>query len=161
MKRLFTIFALFSLIFTSSFAVKATNFQLKDQFSKVHSLENYQGKKVFLIFWATWCEYCQEELEVINKLYNSTGKNEKDIVFLTFNSEEKKTLNDFLKEKKYKFPIINDETIFLQYYIDGYPTTYILDETSEVVQSIHGKIKEENFKNLIEDIHFKIKDKNK
>lgn len=157
MRKLFVIFILFSTIFSSGFAVKATEFDLKDQFSKVHSLENYKGKKVFLIFWASWCGYCQDELAVVDEFYKTTGENQKDVVFLTFNSEDKQTLDKFLKEKKFNFPVMNDEVIFHQYYIEGYPTMYIVDERGEVVQSITGKVDKSGFEKLLKDYNSKVK----
>src|SRR3712207_7299567 len=49
--------------------VVASAFQLEDQFGKVHSLAEYEGKVIFLNFWATWCPSCMQEMPSIAELY--------------------------------------------------------------------------------------------
>ena len=39
-------------------AMTAPDFTLQDQFGETHTLSAYQGKVVFLNFWATWCPWC-------------------------------------------------------------------------------------------------------
>lgn len=161
MKKYFIyIFLLFNLT-VNLFAelVSATDFELKDQYKIEHNLEKYRGKKVFMVFWNTWCEYCTEELKDIEKLYEKTGENKKDIIFLTFNNEEADVLQEVLKERGYKFPVINDEIIFYKYYIDGVPTLYVINEDGKVVQSIVGQIERENLERLIENQYYKIEEK--
>lgn len=140
--------------------VKATEFQLKDQFKKEHTLEQYRGKKVFLIFWTSWCGYCTEAMKDLKDLYIETGENKKDIIFLTFNDEEEKVLRDVLKERDYKFPVINDKIIFYKYYINSYPTTYIINEDGKVVQVINGYVDKKEFNELIENQNYEIKKEN-
>lgn len=40
-------------------SVPAPDFTLTDQFGESHTLSDYQGKIVFLNFWATWCRSLQ------------------------------------------------------------------------------------------------------
>lgn len=110
--------------------VKVTEFQLKDQFKKEHTLEQYKGKKIFLILWTSWCGYCTEAMKDLKDLYIETGENKKDIIFLTFNDEEEKVLQDVLKERDYKFPGING-------YMDK-------EEFNELIKNQNYEIKKEN-----------------
>lgn len=161
MKKYFIyIFLLFNLTI-NLFAdlVSATEFELKDQYQVEHSLKKYKGKKVFMIFWNSWCNYCTEELEDIKKLYKDIGENKKDIIFLTFNNEDEKVLQDVIKERDYNFPIINDKVIFYKYYVKSVPTLYLINKEGKVVQSIIGKIERENLEKLIENQNYEITDK--
>lgn len=159
-KYLIYIFLIFNLS-VNLFAelVSATEFELKDQYQVEHSLEKYKGKKVFMIFWSSWCNYCKEELEDIKELYKDTGENKKDIIFLTFNDEDGKSLEDIIKEREYKFPVINDKVIFYKYFIRAVPTMYLIDGNGKVVQSIIGKVERENLEKLIENQNYEITNK--
>lgn len=49
---------------------KASGFYLKDERDIVHKLSDYEGKTVYLHFWATWCQPCIKEIPEINSLYS-------------------------------------------------------------------------------------------
>lgn len=42
---------------------------------KKHTIEQYEGKDVLLMFYATWCGYCKEELPNLANLRRLTNKN--------------------------------------------------------------------------------------
>ena len=46
-----------------------SDFELTDQFGNTHTLADYEGKVIFLNFWATWCGPCRNEMPDIQKLY--------------------------------------------------------------------------------------------
>ena len=150
-KKIFiSIFFIFNITtFTSE--VTPPDFFLKDQFNIEQSLDKYKGKKVFLIFWTTWCRYCLEEIDIVKKLYQDFGGNKKDVIFLTFNEEEKEILNEFLKDKEISFPVINDKIIFKKYYIESYPTTFVINSEGKVINVFNGKLTLEEFKKLVEN----------
>ena len=43
-----------------------SDFTLTDTEGKVHKLSDYQGKKVYLKFWASWCGICMKTLGETN-----------------------------------------------------------------------------------------------
>ncbi len=49
--------------------IPAKSFNLEDQYGNIHKLEDYEGKIIFLNFWATWCPPCKAEMPDIQKLY--------------------------------------------------------------------------------------------
>jgi peroxiredoxin len=41
---------------------------LRDLSGRTHTLADYRGQVVILDFWATWCEFCKDEVASIRKL---------------------------------------------------------------------------------------------
>ncbi len=120
---------------------KAFDFTLTDQYGNEHSLSEYEGKVIFLNFWATWCPPCQKEMPDIEELYTDYGLNENDVIFLGVanpasseypnNTDVKKEeIIHFLEENEYTFPTVFDETgeILNQYMISAFPTTFLIDK---------------------------------
>ncbi|HEY4532544.1 MAG TPA: TlpA disulfide reductase family protein [Fusobacterium sp.] len=142
--------------------IPATVFQLEDQFGTVHSLAEYQGKVVFLNFWASWCPSCMEEMSSITELYQEYGENTGDVIILSIvnpRTEEHSTgvdlslekLQQFVKEKNYPFPVLFDKTgeTFQEYFIQAFPTTYFINEKGEVHGYILGALRKEDMKSFI------------
>ena len=140
MKKLIIILTLlFSCsIFASTF--KAPNIVGKDQYNVEQSLENYKGKYVILIFWATWCPACKEELYSIDSLYKTYGENKKDIVFLVVSNENKEEVANFLNSKKHIFPTIISEQAYKEYAIKAFPTMFIIDKDGNILNYVVGAV---------------------
>ncbi|MGK0256554.1 MAG: thiol-disulfide isomerase/thioredoxin, partial [Arcobacteraceae bacterium] len=73
MKKMLLVLAmLFSINSVSAIEVgdKAINFNATTLEGKQISLEQFKGKKaVWLVFWATWCPYCEKEIPALKDLY--------------------------------------------------------------------------------------------
>lgn len=118
----------------------APDFTLTDQFGQTHTLSDYQGKVVFLNFWATWCGPCQREMPDIQALYEDMGLNEEDVVVLAvanpksddypYNQDVTESeIVQFLDENGYTYPTVMDTTgeVFAAYGIRAFPTTFMID----------------------------------
>lgn len=140
MKKLIIILMLlFSFsIFASTF--KAPNIVGKNQYNIEESLESYKGKYVILIFWATWCPACKEELYSVDSLYKIYGENKKDIVFLGVNNENEEEIANFLKTKKHIFPTIISKQAFKNYPIKAFPTIFIIDKDGNILNYVIGAV---------------------
>ena len=140
--------------------LSALEFSLKDQYGNSHSLSEYKGKTVLLIFWATWCPDCLEELPDIERLYQEykQGKN-KDIVILGINTPNReietdvKGITSFMKKNNYTFPTLMDEDgkVFEAYDIRTYPTTYFIDRNGKISKCIKEIIHYDDIKKSIEN----------
>lgn len=125
--------------------LSALDFSLKDQYGNSHSLSKYKGKTVILIFWATWCPDCLEELPDIERLYKEyqLEKNE-NIVILGINTPNREVETDvkgitaFMQKNNYTFPTLMDEDgkVFESYDIRTYPTTYFIDRNGKISRCI-------------------------
>lgn len=136
----------------------APDFTLTDQFGQTHTLSDYQGKTVFLNFWATWCGPCKAEMPDIQSLYESYGGNEEDLVVLGVagpnlgqegSSEE---IAAFLEENGYTYPVVMDEdsSVFYQYGIAAFPTTFMIDADGNVFGYVQGAISMEDMESIVQ-----------
>lgn len=147
------IFLMISLVSFSNNA-KAPDFNLKDQYGVVHSLENYKGKVIFLNFWATWCPPCKKEMPDIENIYKEYGENKKDVVILGVNSEKENEVKKFLKDKGYTFPTVIDENseVMRKYFIQAFPTSFVIDKEGNVYGYVMGGLTKEQIKQVIEEV---------
>ena len=136
----------------------APDFTLTDQFGTEHTLSDYQGKTVFLNFWATWCGPCKMEMPDIQALYESHGGNTEDLIVLAVaqpnagqevSAEE---ISAFLEENGYTYPVVMDTTglTFAQYGIRAFPTTFMIAEDGTAFGYIEGAISREIMDSIVQ-----------
>ena len=125
----------------------APDFTLTDQFGQSHTLSDYQGKTVFLNFWATWCGPCKAEMPDIQSLYEDWEENTGDLVVLGVanpggidGTEEE--IAAFLEQNGYTYPVVMDATgeVFAQYGVYSYPITFMITPEGTVYGYVPGSI---------------------
>ena len=139
-------------------AIPAPTFTLTDQYGNVHNLEDYQGKTVFLNFWATWCPPCRQEMPDIQKVYEEYGYNKDDLIVLGIagpnmgNEGSIDEITAFLEDNGYTFPVVFDETGFVFYYygISAYPTTFMIDVNGNVFGYAQGELTRDIMDSIID-----------
>ena len=149
---------------TGKAVVPAFDFTLTDQYGNEHTLSDYKGKVVFLNFWATWCPPCKQEIPHIDEIYKEYNSNKDEVVILGItnpktdeypqNADEKKEdIISFLDENQYTFPTVFDETgeVFDKYYINAFPTTFMIDKEGNVYGYAPGMLTKEMMKSIIEE----------
>lgn len=102
------------------------------------SLSEQKGKVVLLNFWATWCGPCVGEMPAFQKLYEEYGD---EIGILAVNiAEERSTVDAFIADKGYTFPIAYDENgeISSMYPEEGIPYTLVIDADGKVKTTFVG-----------------------
>ena len=117
--------------------VKAKDFTLEDLKGSAVSLKDFQGKVVFLNFWATWCGFCRKEMPSIERLWQKFK--EEDFVILAVDFEEGGDwVRSFVEENGYTFPILLDPTgeVTYTYRIPQPPTTYLIDPEGMIFAGI-------------------------
>src|SRR4026209_1398740 len=86
---------------------QAPDFTLPDPSGKKLSLKDYRGKVVFLAFWATWCEYCREEVPAMETLYRDYKGKGLEIVAVNIKDKRDDALA-FIKKNKISYPVLMD-----------------------------------------------------
>ncbi len=119
--------------------------RLTDLRNQPIDLKQYQGKTIFLNFWATWCKPCKEEIPSIERAQNILrGEN---IIFLMASGEVTEEITAFKINHNYKLNyarIENSEELDIQ----ALPTTFIFDREGALVFSEMGSRKWDDNNNI-------------
>ena len=98
-------------------------------------LSDLKSSYTVVVFGASWCPKCTEELPKIVNLYQKWKAQGVDVVFISLD-EDKIAYKDFVKN----FPFIStcdykkwDSKIVKDYYVFGTPTMYLLDNNREIL----------------------------
>ncbi|KIL14116.1 hypothetical protein C2W58_00412 [Bacillus pumilus] len=117
---------------------QAPDFELKTLDGQTASLSDYQGKKVLINFWATWCKPCRTEMPDLAAIRSEYDQVEVLAVNLTTTEKSVDHVAAFADELKLSFPILLDQKgIQARYQVLSYPTTYILDEKGRIMSVKH------------------------
>ena len=140
-------------------AYPAPDFVLSDQYGRTHRLSDYKGKVVFLNFWATWCPPCRAEMPDIQSLYEEYKKDGRDDVVIlglaypgSFSEEDVSGVESFLDENGYTYPVVmdTDAGTAADYFIEAFPTTYMIDKKGNVFGYVTGSIDRQTMRDIIE-----------
>lgn len=99
------------------------------------SPSDFEGRPVFINFWATWCGPCVRELPALEEFVAIHADDENGPVLLTINlGQTPEEIEGFLEEIGVNIPVALDanQVIKADYGVQNLPTTYILDETGMV-----------------------------
>ena len=162
MKKIFGILLLFGLIGAAFYQIlnqdekpagakvgaPAADFTLEDLEGNKVSLSDYKGKKVFLNFWATWCEPCKQEMPEMEKIHETY----EDVVVLAINLDTEKDIQGFMDEHGLTFQALLDvdEEVNDQYEVVSIPTSFFIDEEGIIRKKIVGVLDYEKMEENIE-----------
>ncbi len=121
------------------------------------SLQEFDGKVIFLNFWATWCGPCRKEMPDIVKLQEQLGS--EDFVVVAVSDDSQEDLKAYLEQTDFPFQFRRDEASELSQRlgVPMLPTTLILDRQKrialahvgafawnapEVVEGVNGLLQE-------------------
>jgi peroxiredoxin len=100
------------------------------------NLSDYKNKSmVLVVFWATWCPSCREEIPELNKLADE-HKEKLQILAIDIKEDSKKVA-EFAKKKEIKYTILldtNGETA-KNYKVVGIPTNVLIDKDGKILYS--------------------------
>jgi len=119
----------------------APDFTIKDQSGRPIKLSDYQGKVVFLNFWATWCVPCVEEAPEMEKL-NARLKDRKFQMLTVAIDTDWKPVNEFYAVHNLTVPVFLDPGQQIArglYKITGVPETFLIDANGHVVRHTFGE----------------------
>ena len=126
----------------------APDFTLINMNGEEVKLSDYQGKLVYLNFWATWCGYCDQEMPDLQALNVEND----DLVVLAVNvREDKDTVQPYLDKGGYDFPVLLDEEgeIATKYLVAGMPTTYFINSEGILLDRYPGMMEKDQMEEIL------------
>lgn len=115
------------------------------------TLASFPGKVVLVNLWATWCPACRTELPLLDRLQESAGRNNLQVMAIALDREGRKTVAPFVRSLNLKHLAIyldpegriaragdedNPAVPFARY---GMPITYIIDRAGRIEGYIAGE----------------------
>lgn len=97
------------------------------------TLSDYQGKLVFINFWATWCIPCRDEMPSMQTLWERYK--DQDFVILGVAADHNtKQVAEFVEEFDLSFPILldTDGKVRNTYEVVGLPMTYFIGQDGKI-----------------------------
>jgi len=97
-------------------------------------LQSETGKQTLLIFWASWCPHCMQEIPELNQYAES---NNLSLVAVSLDTEEDSylqvknkltSMTHYCDYKKWESKPVKD------YYIKGTPTYFLIDKEGRIIQ---------------------------
>jgi thiol-disulfide isomerase/thioredoxin len=127
----------------------APDLRLKDLDGKEVSLADLKGKVVFVNFWATWCQPCQDEIPSLIDLQNRYGAKGFTVLGIAMDDEGHSVVAPFVATEKYD---VNGQKLLINYPIVigtdeagdkfggimGYPTSFLISRSGKLLMKFQG-----------------------
>lgn len=134
----------------------APNFFWTEKGSQV-SLKDLKGKVILVNLWATWCGPCVREMPDLSKISEELkDKNFRMLGVNVFQQANSKKVEDFLKSNPVSYTIIDGSQEIVDAFseadgnpIEAVPTTFIIDKSGKIAETIIGGRDKESFLKLI------------
>jgi len=125
---------LLAVITRTACGAEGPDFRLESAGGESVSLSQFVGRKpVLLVFWATWCPYCNAAVPGINDLQSRLSDRIQILAIDLKESREK--VAAFMKAKGVAYPVLFDGngSVARQYGVVGIPTFVLLDRKGRIV----------------------------
>ncbi|MGH7391243.1 MAG: TlpA disulfide reductase family protein [Candidatus Rokuibacteriota bacterium] len=112
----------------------AADFTVPSLTSQPLRLGDFQGRVVFLNFWATWCPPCKEEMPSMERLYRRYKDRGFTILAISIDAAGADRVAAFVKEHGLTFPVGLDPKLAVanQYAIRGLPASFLIDKAGNI-----------------------------
>jgi thiol-disulfide isomerase/thioredoxin len=119
---------------------KKLNMTLTDVNGNVINMRQHLGKVVIIDFWDTWCGPCKMEIPHFVDLYSQYKDKGLVIVGVAFGRNGVQAVKDMGSQLKinYVSTLFNEEAKAIFGAPNAIPTTYIIDQSGEIVDKVVG-----------------------
>ena len=143
-------------VFTGSYGKDAPDFTVIDINDKKQTLSQYKGKDVMLIFWATWCGPCIQEIPHLIELRKEIGEDK--LVMLAISYVDMRNTASKIKgfvaaNPSINYPVTatNSATMPVPYnLIDSIPCSFFIDPQGKIKLATAGLVPLPQMKQIIE-----------
>ncbi|MBN2499127.1 MAG: TlpA family protein disulfide reductase [Anaerolineales bacterium] len=134
----------------------APDFQLENLAGGELTLSEFSGQPVVILYWASWCGYCKEELSLVQTMYPEIET--QGIVVLAVNATDGDKLRDierYLETQELSFPVLLDTHGQFNRdfgHLNSLPTTFFIDAEGIVQAVVIGTMPESDWDEHIADL---------
>lgn len=117
---------------------EAPDFALLDQNGDRHALSDFEGRPVFLNFWATWCTFCKEEMPDMQRVHEQYGD---DLVVIGVNAGDSvEDGEDFVTKTGISYLRLYDRDLDVTdgYLVQAMPTSYFITPDGSISDAHFG-----------------------
>lgn len=132
--------------------LETMNFSLTDKDGKEIRLSDYYGQNTIVSFIASWCPYCNYEIEALQSLYEE-GYQVLGVMAPNNGREiSRDELITFMENKGVTFPVVYDDTgtVFSKYYVSSLPMTWVLQKDGNFLGYQAGYMDHDTLKMVME-----------
>ncbi|WP_461611314.1 TlpA disulfide reductase family protein [Cytobacillus kochii] len=126
---------------------KAPEIQLETLDGESFQLSDYEGKKILLNFWASWCGPCEEEMPYMEKVYKEYKDDGFEVIAVNMTKTERNETNaaNFVKANELSFiiPMDPEGVVLDNYEVIAYPTSYFIDSDGIIRNKVLGALNED------------------
>ena len=117
----------------------AYNLQLYSLEGERTTLAEFEGKTVFMNFWATWCPPCIAEMPNINALHADFAENDSVVFVMLSLDDDPEKARVFMERKGFDLPVYFPASRLPGVYNSStIPTTYVISPKGQVVLEKQG-----------------------
>ncbi|MER1999038.1 MAG: TlpA disulfide reductase family protein [Lysinibacillus sp.] len=126
----------------------APDFNLQTLDGETVKLSDYEGKKVVVNFWATWCTPCRTEMPHMQKYYEKHAEKDNVEILalnLTFDDKGPENVRKFVNSYDLTFPILlmENDNLLTTYEVLVMPSSIFIDTKGRVQRHFAGVLDQE------------------
>lgn len=136
--------------FTDWTGKQTPDFELADIGGKNHKLSNYKGIPVMLVFWATWCGPCRQEIPGLIELRKEFPPDK--LAIIAISNEKGDTVREFLKQVPVNYTVITAPQSVMSppfNMINAIPATFFIDKGGVIRLASEGFVLESEVKMIL------------
>jgi peroxiredoxin len=128
----------------------APNFTLTDIAGNVHSLNNYRGKNVVILFWWTYNPTCKMAAARLKELRSAVADD--SLVVLSISNEPPAALKEAATTQGINFVVLSGGTDLAQPFsaVDTLPTTFFIDQKGRFKLAASGVVSANDARAIID-----------
>lgn len=112
---------------------KAPGFTFPDRYGGKVSLSDFEGKKVLLYFWVSWC-VCRDQLPLLEKYREENAGKNFEIVSVSIDAQGLRYVTPIVDIAGVKYPVLLDSAASTAqlYHFPATPAMFLIDEAGVV-----------------------------
>ncbi|MFQ5770808.1 MAG: peroxiredoxin family protein [bacterium] len=141
--------------YKSWYGKMAPNFTLTDIAGKQHTLSDYRGKDVILIFWATWCPPCRIEIPYLIELRKTVSEDK--LVMLAISNEKPDLVKELVAKQRINYTVLLDKGdmpepfgVMRIYSTIGIPCSFFIEPEGKIKLAASGLVSLDEIKAILQ-----------